>query len=37
MGTTITQIQNLYLKGDITLLEFLTARREIMASNQSIN
>jgi len=37
METTIAQIQNLYLQGDITMHEFLTARREIMASKSSIN
>ena len=37
METTITQIQNLYLQGDITLNEFLKARTEIMASKSSIN
>jgi hypothetical protein len=37
METTITQIQNLYLNNQITLDEFLKARREIIESNKSIN
>lgn len=37
MESSITQIQNLYLQGDITLNEFLIAREEIMAQKSSIN